>query len=107
MESANSDVLLGKGAPEALEVTESARQTEWHHPSFIAELFMGRLRTDLILPYPEQPEEDRQIGDAFLAKLQQFLKDKVDPDEIDRTGEMPPQVIQGLAALGCFGMKIP
>ncbi len=103
----DSSVLLGKGAPEALEVTESARQTEWHHPSFIAELFMGRLRSDLILPYPEQPEEDRQIGDVFIAQLQQFLKENVDPDEIDRTGEIPPKVIQGLAALGCFGMKIP
>ncbi len=86
-------VLLDKGAPEALEVTESAREAEWHHPSFIAELFMGRLRTDLIIPYPEQGEEDRQIGDAFIATLEAFLKEHVDPDEIDHTGEMPPEVI--------------
>lgn len=100
-------VLLGKDAPEALQVTESARQTEWHHPSFIAELFMGKLRTDLIIPYPEQSEEDRAIGDAFIEKLQVFLKAEVDPDEIDEKKEIPPRVIQGLAKLGCFGMKIP
>ena len=102
-----ADPLLGRGSPEALEVTEAAREAEWHHPSFIAELFMGRLRSDLIIPYPEQSEGDRRIGDAFMAKLEPFLKAHVDPDEIDRTGELPADVIQGLARLGCFGMKIP
>jgi alkylation response protein AidB-like acyl-CoA dehydrogenase len=104
---AESHTLLGKGSPEALEVTEAAREAEWHHPSFIAELFMGRLRTDLIFPYPEQPEEDRRSGDAFLATLESFLKEHLDPDEIDRMGEIPASVLQGLARLGCFGMKIP
>ena len=85
--------LLGKGSPEALEVTEAAREAEWSRPSFIAELFMGRLRTDLIFPYPEQSEEDRRIGDEFLARLEPFLKEYVDPDEIDRTGELPARVI--------------
>lgn len=102
-----ADALLGKGSPEALEVTEAARETEWHHPSFIAELFMGRFRTDLIFPYPDQPAEDRKIGDAFLARLQAFLREHLDPDEVDRTGEMPAHVLDGLAKLGCFGMKIP
>jgi alkylation response protein AidB-like acyl-CoA dehydrogenase len=105
--SARPHDLLGKGSPEALEVTEAARESEWTHPSFIAELFMGRLRTDLIFPYPEQPEEDRRIGDEFLSKLEPFLREHVDPDEIDRTGEIPASVLQGLARLGCFGMKIP
>jgi len=105
--SPDSQAFLTKGAPEALEVTEAAREAEWRHPSFIAELFMGRLRRDLIFPYPEQPEDDRRLGDAFIAKLERFLKEHVDPDEIDRTGQMPPQVIDGLARLGCFGMKIP
>jgi alkylation response protein AidB-like acyl-CoA dehydrogenase len=105
--TADPSGLLGKGSPEALEVTEAAREAEWHHPSFVAELFMGRLRGDLILPYPEQGEEDRKAGDAFLAQLEPFLRAQVDPDEIDRTGEIPAPVLQGLAKLGCFGMKIP
>ena len=98
---------FGAGAPEALEVTEAAREADWRYPSFVADLFMGRLRRDLIIPFPEQDEADRREGDAFLEKLEAFLKAQVDPDEIDRTGEIPPQVIEGLARLGCFGMKIP
>ncbi|MBI3020622.1 MAG: acyl-CoA dehydrogenase family protein [Candidatus Omnitrophica bacterium] len=99
--------VLGTGSPEALEVTEAARESEWRYPSFVAELFMGRLRTDLVFPYPDQDEADRRIGDEFIARLGAFLKADVDPDEIDRTGEVPASVIQGLARLGCFGMKIP
>ena len=103
----DSHPLLRSGSPEALEVTEAARQTEWHYPSVVADLFMGRVRTDIIFPYPEQNPQDRQIGDTFIAELSAFLKSSVDPDEIDRTGEIPATVIEGLARLGCFGMKIP
>ncbi|MEW6055700.1 MAG: acyl-CoA dehydrogenase family protein [Bdellovibrionota bacterium] len=92
---------------EALEVAEEAREAEWKEPSFVADLFMGKLRTSSILPYPEQSEEDRKIGDAYLEKMHAFLREKVDADEIDRTGEIPPDVMQGLAELGAFGMKIP
>jgi len=99
--------LLGKSAPEALEVTEAAREATWQYPSFVADLFMGRLRTNLIVPFPEQDESDRRTGDEFLARLEPFLKEHVDPDEIDRTGQLPARVIEGLARLGCFGMKIP
>jgi len=99
--------LLGHGSPEALEVTEAAREAEWHYPSLVADLFMGRLRTDLVFPYPKQDDAERRAGDEFIATLDAFLREHVDPDEIDRTGQIPPAVIEGLARLGCFGMKIP
>ncbi|MEK7766877.1 MAG: acyl-CoA dehydrogenase family protein, partial [bacterium] len=92
---------------ESLDVAEAAREQEWTHPSFVAELFMGRFRRGLAFPYPEQSEEDRRQGDEFCAKLDAFLRANVDPDEVDRTREIPASVIQGLAALGCFGIKIP
>ncbi|MBI4597963.1 MAG: acyl-CoA dehydrogenase family protein [Candidatus Omnitrophica bacterium] len=104
---ADPHTLLGSNAPEALEVTEAARQTEWRYPSMVADLFMGRVRADLCFPFPEQPEEDRRIGDAYLEQLKAFLKQHIDPDEIDRTGEIPASAIEGLARLGCFGLKIP
>ena len=102
----DAHTFLGKSSPEALEVTEAAREVEWRHPSVIADLFMGTVRIDLVCPFPEQDEADRRIGDEFLGRLEAFLKAHVDPDEIDRTGQVPPKVIEGLARLGCFGMKI-
>jgi len=98
---------MPQGRREAFEVAEEARQAEWEKPSFASDLFMGRVRMDLISPFPEQPEQDRIEGDAFLSRLEEFLLNKVDADAIDRTGDIPPDVIQGLAKMGCFGMKIP
>ncbi len=92
---------------ESMAVAEAARETEWKHPSFVAGLFMGRFRPELIIPFPEQSEEDRRIGDEFCARLDVFLRERLDPDEVDRTREIPAEVLKGLAELGCFGMKIP
>lgn len=103
----HANVVLGDRTPEALEVTEAARETEWHYPSLVADLFLGRVRRDLMFPFPQQDEADRREGDAFLAKLESFLRDHLDPDEVDRTGELPAATLEGLARLGCFGMKIP
>jgi alkylation response protein AidB-like acyl-CoA dehydrogenase len=95
-----------QATPEALEITEAARQ-EGHFAGLVGELFMGRLLTDLVFPYPQQSDEDRRIGDEYVARVEAFLREHVDPDAIDRDGDIPPPVIEGLAKLGCFGMKIP
>ena len=101
------EVRVAPGGSEALEVIEAAREAKWERPTFSGQLFLGKILTSLILPYTVQSPEDAQVGDFFCATLEAFLKANVDPDAIDRTGEIPPQVIQGLARLGCFGMKIP
>src|SRR5688500_1836381 len=92
---------------EARETAEQARETEWEHPSFVRELFLGRFRLDLIHPHPEQndPDEAARAAD-FMAKLRAVL-DRVDSDEIDRIGEIPESVVQALRDIGAFGIKIP
>ena len=67
------------------EVAEAARESEWSAPSFVRELFLGNFRLDLIHPYPHQSAEDAARTDAYLAQLEEFLREQVDPDEIDRT----------------------
>ncbi len=92
---------------EARDVAEAARETEWHAPSFLAELFAGRLRMGLIHPHPEPSAEDEARAGPFLQTLEQFLREKVDGDAIDRNSEVPPDVVQGLKDIGAFGIKIP
>src|SRR5207253_9290927 len=36
-----------------------------------------------------------------------FLVEEVDGDAVDREGKIPPRVVEGLARMGAFGMKIP
>ncbi len=94
-------------ADEAREVAEAAREQEWAAPSFVRDLFLGKLRMDLIHPYPEQDPEEVARAKPFLDKLERFLREEVDSDRIDREGEIPEPVIQGLRDLGAFGIKIP
>jgi alkylation response protein AidB-like acyl-CoA dehydrogenase len=91
----------------SLEVAEAAREKEWQQPSFVSELFMGRLRPELVFPFPEQDAVDRQAGDEVLTKLKVFLAEMVDADRIDREKEIPPEVLDGLRQMGLFGIKIP
>src|SRR5882762_7952574 len=97
---------MNAGQRAALEMTEAARETASERGSFGSELFMGRLSLNRLFPFPEQSPEDRAAGDAFLKKLAPFLREHVDPDEIDRTGEIPQYVIDGLAQMGAFGIKV-
>jgi alkylation response protein AidB-like acyl-CoA dehydrogenase len=94
-------------ADEARAVAEAAREQEWAAPSFVRDLFLGKLRMELLDPYPEQDPEEVKRARPFLEALERFLRERVDPDRIDREGEIPEEVIRGLRELGAFGIKIP
>ncbi|MBI4971581.1 MAG: acyl-CoA dehydrogenase family protein [Candidatus Omnitrophica bacterium] len=98
---------LGEEKAKSMELAEESRELEWKYPSFVSELFSGKLRWDLIHPFPEQDPEDKKVGDEFLAKLEKFLRENLDADQVDKNYEIPQNVVKGLADLGCFGMKIP
>jgi alkylation response protein AidB-like acyl-CoA dehydrogenase len=91
---------------EVLELTESAREAAQAEGGFASGLFMGRFNLRQIHPFPAQSLEDKDRGDTFLQQLETFLKEHADPDEVDRTGEIPQEVIDGLAQMGAFGIKI-
>ena len=97
---------MSAGQRAALELTEAARDAASERGSFAGGLFMGQFGLDAVHPFPSQKPEDRDQGDAFLQRLERFLREQVDPDEIDRTGEIPPGTIKELAAMGAFGIKI-
>ena len=91
---------------EARRVAEEARETEWQAPSFLKEIFLGNFRLDLVHPFPEAPPERPEFR-AFYDRMKRFLLEEVDADAIDREGKIPPRVVEGLAKMGAFGMKIP
>lgn len=92
---------------DALEITEEARETEWLHPSFGAELFMGNFKPELMFPYPEQSPEDQKIGDDLTNQFMDFLTKNLDPEEVDATRTIPKNVIEEMGRLGIFALKVP
>ena len=90
----------------ARETAERARETRWLAPSFGKELFLGRLRLDLVHPHPAGSMEATERGQAFLARLREFCESQIDPAVIEREAQIPDEVILGLKELGALGMKI-
>jgi hypothetical protein len=97
---------MSAGQRAALELTEAAREIS-HGRTFASGLFMGEFNLAGIFPFPIQRAEDRARGEVFLQKLETLLREKSDPDEIDRAGEIPPSLMDELAKLGAFGIKVP
>ncbi|RKS05810.1 hypothetical protein DFP74_1422 [Nocardiopsis sp. Huas11] len=87
-------------------VAEQARESGWTRPGFAKELFLGRLRLDLIHPLPEPTEAAHRDGEAFLARLRDFCEG-IDAQRVEREERIPDEVVRGLRELGAFGMKIP
>ena len=88
-------------------VAEGARESRWEKRSFMKELFGGRLSLDLIHPHPVQDAEEAARAAPFLERLERFVAEHVDGDAFDRDEWVPDSVLEGLAELGAFGIKIP
>ncbi|MFF0868288.1 acyl-CoA dehydrogenase family protein [Nonomuraea sp. NPDC003560] len=91
---------------ESRQVGEQAREREWRLPSFAKQLFLGDLRLDLVHPAPGLPAEAAERGEEFVRAVRRFLETQVDPALIERTAQVPDEVVKGLAALGAFGITI-
>lgn len=91
---------------QSMEVAEEARE-KMERESFGGKLFMGEFDYHKMYPFPEQNIEDKNIGDAFIEKLTEILTTKIDPDEVDRSREIPKEAIEEMAKLGVFAMKVP
>jgi alkylation response protein AidB-like acyl-CoA dehydrogenase len=91
---------------EARDVAEAARESEWREPSFVRDLFLGTYRPELIHPHPEDDPAEVARAKPFMDKLRAFME-RVDSDEIDRTGHISEALLQELRDMGAFGIKIP
>jgi alkylation response protein AidB-like acyl-CoA dehydrogenase len=94
-------------ALESRQVAEDARETDWEKRSFARGIWDGRLALDLIHPHPAPDPEEQARARVFLEKLEAFARDHIDGDANDQSGWVPQEVLDGLARLGAFGIKIP
>jgi alkylation response protein AidB-like acyl-CoA dehydrogenase len=91
----------------ALQVAETARDRGDGRVSFAGRLFMGRFDPSLIMPFPQQDDEDRAIGDELVESVSSFLAENLDADKVDATRRIPAKVLTGLKRLGVLRMKVP
>ncbi|MFT5634316.1 MAG: alkylation response protein AidB-like acyl-CoA dehydrogenase [Rubritalea sp.] len=97
---------MSEGQRAALEMAEGSRDKR-EISGFSGALFMGVPDFSKLSPFPSQSLADKNEGDTYITKLKDFLDNETDPDQIDKDGEIPDVVIDGLVKLGTFGIKIP
>ena len=74
---------------------------------FIKNLFWGRVREELVFPYPQVSSTEKAKTDALLEELNTYLDTEHPAIQIDQEQETPDWVIQRLFDMGVMGMTVP
>jgi len=72
---------------------------------FVKGLFFGQFLHGQLLPYPDTSHDDQL--EQRVDELRQFCQQRVDPVAIDRSAEIPADVIRGLGQFGILGACLP
>ncbi|MDX1439399.1 MAG: acyl-CoA dehydrogenase family protein, partial [Rubricoccaceae bacterium] len=91
---------------EMIRETEQMFGPEPEEMGFIKNLFWGRIREDVVQPYPEVSAEEKAKCDKLLAELDEYLKNEHPTIEIDQEQHIPEWAIKRLFDIGVLGMTI-
>jgi acyl-CoA dehydrogenase family protein 9 len=75
--------------------------------SVVRPFFLGHIEPDGLFPYPEISPDEAETADILGRSLDQFAEQHIDSRAIDAEGEIPTEVLSGLAELGIFGIVVP
>ena len=70
------------------------------------ELYLGRVRWDLLRRFSEQPAEDRLAGDRAISALTLLLSTQVDPARVEDEGRLPEGFTDELQDGGFFRLML-
>lgn len=73
----------------------------------VKNFFWGSVREDLLFPYPETSQEEREACDRLLEKVDAYFTKEHPSVEIDRTERIPKWCMSRLFEMGVMGMTIP
>src|SRR5881394_3541859 len=74
--------------------------------SFGKSLFFGEILEEQPFPYAEMPREQAELVEPICESIDKFMA-SIDARKLDRTGEMPGEVVQSLREIGLFGLIVP
>jgi len=73
--------------------------------SFGKSLFFGEILEDQIFPYPQMPRDQAELV-PICETIDKYMAD-IDRARLDRTGEMPAELLASLKEMGLFGVIVP
>ena len=75
--------------------------------SLLGSLLTGKIRVDLLFPFPSQEKSDEIIGTEIIAQLEILLKEKVDRTQVDTTNSLPDALLDELCNKGFMNLRDP
>jgi len=75
--------------------------------SVVGGFFYGEVDENIVFPFPRFTQEQVEIGKEFCDAIKKFGEASIDGEKMDLEGEIPADVMQGLAELGLCGMGVP
>jgi acyl-CoA dehydrogenase family protein 9 len=74
--------------------------------SVARDLFFGIVQEDLVFPFPHFTTEQKETGSAMIDALNKYAKESFKSEKFDKEGELPKELLKGLAELGLFGLAV-
>ena len=75
--------------------------------SFLANIYLGNFRWNLIEKFPEQSTSDKEIGDRLCKRIDQILTENVKKEEVEETGNLPVRFLKIIAEEGFTRLQLP
>ena len=95
----------------AAQVAEQKKQVEeliaGSDVGFAKALFFGKVKGDLLFPYPVLTPDQQAKADGMAAAVRDYAGRAIDHMQIDRDARIPDSVIRGLADHGVYRLTIP
>lgn len=77
-----------------------------HIDSVVGSLFFGKVDDNHVFPFPQFTADQSSLAKEIIDAVDKFAVDNIKSTEFDEKGELPHDVLQGLAALGLCGLAV-
>ncbi|XP_064409060.1 very long-chain specific acyl-CoA dehydrogenase, mitochondrial isoform X2 [Latimeria chalumnae] len=109
--SSSTQAVLEKSATATVTASKSkAKQTDIvkESKSFAMNMFMGKIKTDQVFPYPSAlTEEQEQFLREMIGPVSKFFEEVNNPTENDLLEKVEDRTMEGLKEMGAFGLQVP
>ncbi|XP_049622472.1 complex I assembly factor ACAD9, mitochondrial [Suncus etruscus] len=84
-----------------------ALRTSPSSAAFAKELFLGKIETKEVFPFPEVSQDELNEINQLVGPVEKFFAEEVDSRRIDLEGKIPQETLLKLKSLGLFGLQVP
>ena len=97
-----------ENAPPKAETNDKAKSATKESKSFAMNLFRGQIKADQVLPFPEVlTDEQKEMLHDLVDPTAKFFEEQNDALKNDALEKVEDHVMEGMKALGAFGLQVP